>query len=477
MGIIFYPRGGSAQVVRYLSRALIGLGHRVHLLTGTLKDSDPEHDARIFYQDIPLSLVDYTPAYETFNRGENPISETLEVPFHPSYEDKPGVPDRVFYKVKPSEYDGLLKCWKKALTEVTDLFQPDILHLHHLNHMHLAAAEIMPSVPKATQIHGTELFMLENMTAIEKKSGSADTLFTLWRNILMQASMIMDHHFAISPDVLKRSIKQFSIQESDISIIPNGVDLSIFKPANWPDQQKLDFLRKILVQDPKGWDESCVPGSVSYKDADISKFIAPSGKMKPLVLFVGRFLKMKRIPLLIRAVAKSNQILNEQKNKPLFNLLIWGGMPGEWEGEHPYTLTKELGFTNIFFTGWLPHSILSQGLNIADIFVAPSFFEPFGQVYLEAMAAKVPVIATRSGGPLSFVKNRGPESNGWLCDVDSVDSLATVLSEAVMKPEECKRRGENALRLVHEKYDWVEIAEKFVKTYQKLISRNQKQTQ
>ena len=340
--------------------------------------------------------------------------------------------------------------------------------------MHLAAAEIMPSVPKATQIHGTELFMLENMTAIEKKSGSADTLFTLWRNILMQAAMIMDYHFAISPDVLKRSIKQFSIQEKAISIIPNGVDLSLFKPANWADQQKLDFLRKILVQDPKGWDESSVPGSVNYQDTDMDKFITPSGRMKPLVLFVGRFLKMKRIPLLIRAVAKANKILNERKNEHLFNLLIWGGMPGEWEGEHPYTLTKELGLTNIFFTGWLPHSILSQGLNIADIFVAPSFFEPFGQVYLEAMAAKVPVIATRSGGPLSFVKNRGPEANGWLCDVDSVDSLAKVLLEAVMKPEECKRRGKNALRLVREKYDWVEIAEKYVKTYHELIDGHQK---
>ena len=40
MSLIFYPRGGSAQVARYLSGALIELGHEVHLITGTLHDDD-----------------------------------------------------------------------------------------------------------------------------------------------------------------------------------------------------------------------------------------------------------------------------------------------------------------------------------------------------------------------------------------------------------------------------------------------------
>ena len=33
MSLVFYPRGGSAQVARYLSRALIDQGHEVRLVT------------------------------------------------------------------------------------------------------------------------------------------------------------------------------------------------------------------------------------------------------------------------------------------------------------------------------------------------------------------------------------------------------------------------------------------------------------
>ena len=46
MGLVFYPRGGSAQVVRYLSAALRDSGHDVELLVGSLRDGHPEHAAR-----------------------------------------------------------------------------------------------------------------------------------------------------------------------------------------------------------------------------------------------------------------------------------------------------------------------------------------------------------------------------------------------------------------------------------------------
>ncbi len=467
MSLIFYPRGGSAQVARYLSRALIELGHDVHLITGTLRDGDAQHDANVFFAGVPLTLVDYTDAWRGFERGEDPLSDEWEIPFHPSYEDKSGVPDRVFYKLTDAEYAAQLRCWTGVFEGVRERFQPDLLHLHHLTHAHVAAARIFPSVPKLTQLHGTEIKMLERLDELSEESGRPDELDHVGRGMLTDAVDLTNHFAAISPDIRERAIARLGIDERHIATIPNGVDTSLFQPLDWSTDDKWSFLQKILVEEPRGWDESGVPGSVRYEQSDTERFKDESGDLRPLLIFVGRFLDFKRVPLLLRAVSRVNQSFDS--DHPPFNLLVWGGMPGEWEGEHPHTVARSLDLPNVFFSGWLPHDVLSQGLNLADVLVAPSYNEPFGQVYLEAMATGVPVVATRSGGPLDFVVDTGPRANGWLCEVDDLESLAATLHQALMDGSERKRRGRNALALVRGEYDWKEIASRYAEIYGRVI--------
>ena len=460
MSLIFYPRGGSAQVARYLSRALLESGHDVHLVTGTLRDGDPQHDAEVFFGDLPVTLVDYTDAWRGFERGEDSLSPKWDVPFHPSYEDKSGVPDRVFYNLTGPEYEGLLRCWTGVFEDVRDRFQPDLLHLHHLTHAHRSAARVFPGVPTLTHLHGTEIKMLENLdglTADRRKD-------SVGQGVLTDAVKLTNQFAAISRDIRQRAIARFTIDPEDITTILNGVDTSLFQPLDWSTDEKWIFLHKILVENPQGWNENGAPGSVRYGPSEIARFKNESGDMKPLAMFVGRFLDFKRVPLLLQAVSRLNESFGGNADSP-FNLLVWGGMPGEWEGEHPHTVARSLDLPNVFFCGWLPHDVLSQGLNLADVFVAPSHHEPFGQVYLEAMAAGVPVIATRSGGPLDFVLDSGPRANGWLCEVDDVESLAAALRDAVLKERERKKRGSNALALVRAEYDWDEIARRYVGLY------------
>ena len=480
MSLIFYPRGGSAQVARYLSRALIGLGHEVRLITGTLDDGDPQHDANVFFGDLPLTLVDYTDAWHGFERGEDPLSAEWEVPFHPSYEDKSGVPDRVFYKLTEADYAALLRCWTRVFEGVRAQFQPDLLHLHHLTHAHVAAAKVFPTVPKLTQLHGTEIKMLERLDELggvlgdnpsndpSEKSGRSGRLDYVGRGILTDAVDLTNHFAAISPDIRERAIARFAIDQKHVTTIPNGVDTSLFHPLDWSTDEKWSFLQRILVEEPQGWDEGGVPGDVRYDESDTERLRDESGNLKPLALFVGRFLDFKRVPLLLRAVSRVNRSMGDGDDPP-FNLLVWGGMPGEWEGEHPHTVARSLDLPNVFFCGWLPHDVLSQGLNLADVFVAPSYNEPFGQVYIEAMAAGIPVIATRSGGPLDFVVDTGPSANGWLCEVDDLESLAATLRHAVTNETERKRRGANGLALVRGEYDWKEIGRRYAELYRDVI--------
>jgi len=464
MSLIFYPRGGSAQVARYLSRALIELGHEVHLITGTLRDGDPQHDASVFFEGIPLTLVDYTDAWRGFEQGEDPLSDRWEVPFHPSYEDKFGVPDRVFFKLTEAEYTSLLQCWTGVFEGVKERFQPDLLHLHHLTHANIAAAKLFPSVPRLTQLHGTEIKMLERLDELGKEFGSSHELGHIGRGILTDAVDTTNHFVAISPDIRERAIGRLAIDKEHITTIPNGVDTSLFQPLDWSTDEKWSFLQKILVKEPLGWDESGVPGTVRYDQSDTERFKDESGDLKPLAIFVGRFLDFKRVPLLLRAVSRVNQLFASSDHPP-FNLLVWGGVPGEWEGEHPHTVARSLDLPNVFFCGWLPHDVLSQGLNLADVLVAPSYNEPFGQVYIEAMATGVPVIGTRSGGPLDFVVETGPRANGWLCEVDDLDSLARTLHQALRNETERKRRGANAMALIRGEYGWEGIARRYTEAY------------
>ncbi len=86
------------------------------------------------------------------------------------------------------------------------------------------------------------------------------------------------------------------------------------------------------------------------------------------------------------------------------------------------------------------------------------------------VTTRLPVIATRSGGPLSFVADSGREANGWFCEVDDVNSLAQTIYAALTSAAERKRRGDNALALIQSTYSWMGIARQYVTVYRQLIS-------
>jgi glycosyltransferase involved in cell wall biosynthesis len=182
-----------------------------------------------------------------------------------------------------------------------------------------------------------------------------------------------------------------------------------------------------------------------------------------VLLYVGRFLEFKRVPLLVRAYARARPRLEVPAP-----LVIWGGFPGELDGEHPATVARDEGVEGVFLAGWRGHDDLPEGLACSEVLVAPSVDEPFGQVYLEAMACGVPVIATRSGGPLSFVNTEPGAPNGWLVEPDDVDALAEAIVEAVNDLPGRHRRSENAYRQIRGNYAWHHLAERFAEAYEAL---------
>jgi glycosyltransferase involved in cell wall biosynthesis len=154
---------------------------------------------------------------------------------------------------------------------------------------------------------------------------------------------------------------------------------------------------------------------------------------------------------------------------PVAPLVVWGGSPGEWEGEHPVTQVRREGIDGVFFIGMRGHDDLPDGLACADLMAAPSTGESFGQVYVEAMSAGVPVVATRSGGPPSFVNVVPDEPNGWLIPPDDEDALVAALTQALTEPGERRRRAENAYEQIRARYSWAAGVRQLSEVYETLL--------
>jgi glycosyltransferase involved in cell wall biosynthesis len=120
----------------------------------------------------------------------------------------------------------------------------------------------------------------------------------------------------------------------------------------------------------------------------------------------------------------------------------------------------------VFFVGWRGHDDLRLGLGCADLLVAPSVGEAFGSVYLEAMSAGLPVVATTTGGPPTFLNLDVHAPEGWLIPPDDEDALVEVLIDALTCPSERQARAVAAHALVRRGYSWHAIADKVAGVYE-----------
>lgn len=128
-------------------------------------------------------------------------------------------------------------------------------------------------------------------------------------------------------------------------------------------------------------------------------------------------------------------------------------------------LVRKCGMeNNVEFLGFLKPEKYKVVLNSVDILAMPSRMEPFGMVYLEAMAAGVPVIASNIGGATEIINNL---QNGILVSPKPED-----VSEAILKlynDENLRKEiSENNLRDVNE-FDWETIVEHYFDLYNNLI--------
>ncbi|HET8755885.1 MAG TPA: glycosyltransferase family 4 protein [Solirubrobacteraceae bacterium] len=446
MGLAFFPRGGSAHVARNLAAALGGTGWDVTILSGSVTRPGEPGDARAFYAGLDVRPQDFTRALE----AADPMR--ADPPMHPSFEDRPGAPDRVFASLDDEEFERQVAAWCRALQSV-GAANADVLHLHHLTPLNEAAARVAPGVPVVGHLHGTELLMLE---AIEHDPGRWPHA-AAWAGRLRQWAAACERLILLSDTQESRAEDLLGIDARRCVLVPNGFDPEVFQPRH-VDHRAL--WRRHLVEEPRGWAPGAGAGSVGYAEADLDAFEDAEGET-PVLLYVGRFTEVKRVPLLIEAYARG---------RPGFArcapLVIVGGFPGEWEGEHPLEAVRRTGVDDVFLAGWHEHADLPDFLAASDVVVLPSVREQFGQVLVEGMACGLPAIAVDAWGPGDVITHG---ETGWLVEPDDVVSLANALVHAVNCPDERHRRGRRAAEEARERYSWPALAEEIAGVYRAAI--------
>lgn len=426
-GLMFFPRGGSAQVVRSLARQLPAFGWDVRILSGSLPGRG---DADTFFAGLDVRTVDFGPALA----AADPLAH--DPPFHPSFEDRPGAPDRIFASLDDAAYERQVAAWARALAAAGG-GEADVLHLNHLTPINEAAARIAPDVPVVGHLHGTELLMLEEW---EEARPSAWTHGEEWRERMLRWAERCERFVLLSEGQIERVEHLLGVSRERCLVLPNGFDPTMFSRDEQVD--RLAHWRLHLVVAPQGWGPGEEAGSIAYREEDL----APIAASKPVFLYVGRFTAVKRLGVLIRAWALAG--LDAA-------LVLVGGHPGEWEGEHPAEVIASSGARNVFLAGWHDHAALPEFLSASDVLVLPSVREQFGQVLVEAGACEIPSIAVNAHGPAEIIKDG---KTGWLVPPDDEEAMAAALVAAAANPEEVRRRGRAARERALALYAWPAIA-------------------
>jgi glycosyltransferase involved in cell wall biosynthesis len=210
--------------------------------------------------------------------------------------------------------------------------------------------------------------------------------------------------------------------KGESSVVPNGVDYLKFSTY---DTEKVEYIRKKQFT------------SSRVREENVSD---------PFILFTAsRLVEKNGNDLVIKALAKLPENVK---------FIIAGTGP---DREKLEKLAEEHNLEKrVIFLGHINQDDLPNFLKASDAFIRPSRTEGFGNSFVEAMAAGIPVIATTAGGIKDFLVD---EVNGLEVGIDDVDDIVKQVNRLVGDSVLKDLLTENAREMVREKYDWDIVTE------------------
>lgn len=329
-----------------------------------------------------------------------------------------------------------IKRLQRSINPFSDLFaffeiyniiksrKPDIVHLHS------SKAGVLGAL--ACKAMGVKkiVFTAHGWVFNEKLPWFKKRLYVL---ISRFAALFQDAIICVSEYDKTAALKYKIAPANKLFVIHNGIDLS-----------KLDFLTKEQATD-------------KLSEILNSKFPIPyTLNPKPyLIGTVANLYKNKAIDVLIEAA----KLISETKPEQNFTFIVIG------EGKERKNLESRIKNYELKDKFFLVGSVAEawKYLKAFDIFVLPSLKEGFPYVILEAMAAGLPIIASKVGGIPEMIEDG---RSGLLINPGDAKELAGAILKLFQERETAKKLGDEAERTVKEKFGLAEMVRKTMEVYE-----------
>lgn len=173
------------------------------------------------------------------------------------------------------------------------------------------------------------------------------------------------------------------------------------------------------------------------------------------VLFIaGRLHHVKGIDTVIKAL---RSLPNE------VHLLVAGS--GKLKEKYEELAQREGVEKRLHLAGWVDN--LTVVASAADIWVVPSRQETLGNVVLDAWAHKLPVVASKTQGPLSLIDH---DVTGKLFDIEDVDTMVRHIESLLKSPAQAEAMVQNALDTLNLNFSEEIVVEKYMDFYKKVTA-------
>lgn len=319
-------------------------------------------------------------------------------------------------EVLQKDASGIPEAWRKGflpkLTTIPFLLRfafmigkeakgSDIIHCNwSLSGLAAYLSKFIHKTPYVLTVQGSDVFKAIRIPVVRSLVGLA----------LRKAS----HVIALSNE-LKTATIRFGVAADNITVIPNGVNISQF---------------------PVGSTEG----------------------RKNQLIFVGSLIERKGVNYLIQAMASL------VASQPDIRLIIVG------EGKDRVLLeelTKQLGLQeSIIFMGTQSQEKVSELMRESRLFILPSIEEGQGVVLVEALASGTPSIGSRVGGIPDVIT---PDV-GKVVDAGDVQGLAAAIVSFLIDNGLWETASANARIRAERHYDWHSLTERMIEIYQTAIS-------